>query len=153
MADEGRTIEDIAADLRDTREQLREARAEADKTPSLRREVERLEGKLSEVKHQIHLNRQEREHLQTRVSELESQVRDQGELQDARQRAEDKARAAIEERDEAHRKLRLSESDTGDQEELIERLTAQLNKQNQVIAAAKEDVATRDKLRSHLEQM
>lgn len=101
MSDEGRGIEEIAADLQSTRGSLREARAEADKVPGLQREIDRLSGLLEKGEARSKDLQDREADLEQHAAELEARLRGEDELVAEKSAAEDALADSREERAEA----------------------------------------------------
>lgn len=157
--DDPRDVRTLASDLAEEkakidklREQLRQSDTDARKVPSLTNEVERLEDELERGRVTVLELRETVSDLETQVSELESRLRDQDELENALSRANQRADDARADQERADQRLQDLQGEAGEKDNLIKQLTDKLNSANKVIAAAREDVETRDLLRTRLEQ-
>lgn len=112
-------IVSIAAELETRRAELREAKQTADRVPALEREVERAKTERDRATDKAREKARENGELETKLRELESQIRAQGELEAERDAATDDAEAARAEAIEARESAELSEGIINSQQEKI----------------------------------
>lgn len=127
--DKGRGIEEIAAELQEKRESLRQSQAVADKVPGLEREIERLNGLVEKLRSLGAAGSSREAELEHRIGELESELRGEAELEKQAQKAEaDRADALAEQKKaeeelvEARECLVQVEADLQNAQKEIERL-------------------------------
>lgn len=119
MADDGRSIEEIAADLHKTRSALRDAEAENKKLPAVRQEQERLSASLKKEQDKRREANSRVGELEAEVQELGRKLRTQDDLEREIQQAEADRADALGEAEKARQDLGKAQSDN---QELLHRL-------------------------------
>jgi len=109
-ADDGRNIEEIAADNAQLRSDLRNAQKEAAKNSALQGEIDRLNQNGEKLKGKILAAQEDLRDRDARISELESDLREKAKIEQECQDAQYKANEAIEERDNAQAELAEAKS-------------------------------------------